>query len=215
VFRSLAVSRRLVAVSVCTALVLLSLDAAVWPGAARATPASISSAKAIPWGGRHMPATSAQPGTTGTGSHLMAAGDAAGIQWSTDGGLTWHPQNDGLANGQTPVMTIAWQPGSSPARAWIAYGKAELVGGVITSVLGGIATTTVLPNGDLSQWTTLGKEGNPGTQCGAVDNNLVDASALIFQGTKGGGDQTSPCSSRPASQTGRHLSTQRGRRASR
>jgi hypothetical protein len=176
------VSRRRVEISVCTALALFALDTAVWPAAAHATPATIDSAKVIPWGGGHMTAISAEPGSDG--ERLLAAGDVAGVQWSNDGAETWVPANDGLAQGQTPVTAIAWHAGT-PTMAWIAYGSTAG-----DHPVHGIASAAVDDEpGTLSEWTTLGRAEEE-SACDSGVSALQDASTLLFRGVKGAGDQT-------------------------
>jgi len=113
----------------------------------------------------------------------MAAGDVAGVQWSTNGGLTWAPHNDGLAQGQTPIAAIGWGA-TETTRAWIAYGRKDDNGECSVC---GLATATV-NDGTLTPWNTLGRGGTSQTQC-ALDGK-IDATTLRFQGMKGTGDQT-------------------------
>jgi hypothetical protein len=156
---------------------------AVWPMPASA--ASITDARVINWGGGHMTAMSAEPGSNG--DRLLAAGDVAGVQWSVDAGYTWHPQNDGLADGQTSVAAIAWSA-TDPTRAWMAYGATTIDDQEHRHESGGIATATVLEGQTLLPWATLGRPPPPAARC--EDYGQDDASDLRFQGVKSKGDNS-------------------------
>lgn len=116
-------------VSICLAVLI---PAALPPSAPAATALQFSGTRLEGGGFQNVVAVDPLDG-----DHILAGGDVAGFQRSTDGGVTWRSSNQGLtARQQLAVASIVFHP-TTPGKVYAAVGDAGRTGGLLVSMDGG------------------------------------------------------------------------------